>query len=54
MKKFRYVFVLYLSAIPPLTIVVAVVANDSWNRKVVNTGPTAKPSAFTNLKKKNM
>ena len=39
----------YLSAIPPLTMVVAVVAKDSWNKKVVNTGPTAKPSAFTNL-----
>ncbi len=40
---------MYLSAIPPDTIVVAVVAKESWKRKVVNTGPLAMPSAVTNL-----
>ena len=38
-----------LSAIPPDTMVVAVVAKDNWNRNVVKVGPTAMPSAFTNL-----
>jgi hypothetical protein len=39
---------MYLSAIPPDTMVVAVVANDSWKRKVVKTGPAAIPLPLTN------
>ena len=39
-----------LSATPPDTIVVAVVAKDSWKRNVVKVGPISKPSALTNLK----
>ena len=42
-------FELYLSAIPPDTMVVAVVAKDNWNKNFVKTGPISKPSAFTNL-----
>ena len=38
----------YLSAIPPDTMVVAVVANESWNKKVVYVGPIPMPSELTN------
>ena len=37
----------HLSAMAPETMVVAVVAKDIWNRKVVNTGPMSSPEAST-------
>ncbi len=38
-----------LSAMAPDTIVVAVVAKDSWNRKVTKVEPCSAPEESTNL-----
>ncbi|KAL1441821.1 hypothetical protein MTO96_008328 [Rhipicephalus appendiculatus] len=49
-EKMQYAVKFVLSAIAPDTMVVAVVANDSWNRKQANVRPMSCSSASTRKK----